>query len=75
MSSVAYSDPYNSTLFTTCCKVAILAQGRYCPMCSQDVFPFFKGMTDKEAREYEGFYNNRAELARHSAARQRGYIG
>ncbi len=37
MPSVKLSGPTNSTLFTTCCGVAICDDQSTCPRCKQDV--------------------------------------
>ena len=39
MSSVFLSGPTNSTMFTTCCEVAINDEQGACPRCKQDVQP------------------------------------
>ena len=39
MPSVYLSSPTNSTLFTTCCNVAILGTEPNCPRCRQEVQP------------------------------------
>lgn len=71
MPSVFYCSPRNSTLFTTCCEVAILDYQQKCPRCQLDVYPFSETMTDKERREAAGgYYNHNTQLARHSAAKQ-----
>lgn len=66
MSNVHYDSPYNSTHFTTCCSVAILDHEQRCPECKQDVYPFYKGMTEKERDEAAGgYYNHNTHMARH----------
>lgn len=37
MPGVQFSGPNNSTLFTTCCGVAICDDERRCPVCQQEV--------------------------------------
>ena len=39
MASVYLDNPTNSTLFTTCCNVAICDHQERCPRCKQDVNP------------------------------------
>lgn len=39
MATVFLDGPTNSTLFTTCCEVAILDDQEACPRCRQDVEP------------------------------------
>lgn len=39
MATVFLDGPTNSTLFTTCCEVAILDHEGKCPSCGQDVQP------------------------------------
>lgn len=39
MASVRLSGPTNSTMFTTCCGVAILEHQAQCPKCREDVWP------------------------------------
>lgn len=39
MATVFLDGPNNSTLFTTCCEVAILDHQNLCPRCHQDVVP------------------------------------
>jgi hypothetical protein len=39
MSTVFLCAPDNSTMFTTCCEVAILDDEKFCPKCRQDVTP------------------------------------
>lgn len=40
MSTVQLCGPTNSTMFTTCCNVAILDHQGKCPQCREDVVPF-----------------------------------
>jgi len=40
MATVRLCGPLNSTMFTTCCDVAILDHQGKCPQCSEDVEPF-----------------------------------
>ncbi len=39
MATVFLSGPNNSTMFTTCCEVAITDEQNRCPYCSQEVTP------------------------------------
>lgn len=39
MPTVYLCSPYNSTMFTTCCDVAILDQQTHCPVCRKEVTP------------------------------------
>lgn len=74
MATVFYCSPTNSTTFTTCCSVAICPDQQKCPRCGEDVYPFFKGMSDQERRESAGGYcHHNTDMARHSAARRRGH--
>lgn len=74
MPSVFYCGPLNSTLFTTCCQVAICDDQQKCPRCSAFVFPFHDGMTEREREEAAGgYYNHNTRVARHQAARRRGH--
>lgn len=54
MSTVRFSGPTNSTFFTTCCRVAITDRQQKCLQCGEDVYPFYKGMSDRERDEAEG---------------------
>ena len=58
MSDVFLSSPYNSQMFTTCCKVAICDYQQKCPICKDDVYPFYKGMSDEEREEASGGYKH-----------------
>lgn len=40
MSSVYLCSPTNSTMFTTCCNVAILEREKECPKCADIIYPF-----------------------------------
>lgn len=40
MAYVYLSNPYNSTMFTTCCGVAICADERCCPACGRPVIGY-----------------------------------
>jgi hypothetical protein len=40
MATVFLCSPTNSTMFTTCCEVAITDQEQQCPTCRQEVLPF-----------------------------------
>ena len=67
MSRVRYASIWNSTHFTTCCSVAILDYEQRCPKCKQDVYPFYKGMAEKERDEAAGgYYNHNTRMARDS---------
>lgn len=69
MIGVFYSSATNSTLFTSCCEVAICDDQQECPRCQQDVYPFSADMTDKERQEAaSGYYNHNTRLARHRRA-------
>lgn len=39
MATVFLDGPNNSTMFTTCCEVAICGDQNKCPYCKQDVEP------------------------------------
>lgn len=39
MASVFLCSPTNSTMFTTCCEVAICDDQSFCPLCKEEVFP------------------------------------
>lgn len=72
MSGVFYSNPTNSTLFTSCCLLAICDDQQKCPGCKKDVYPFYEGMTDKERDEAAGgYYNHKTRMARSSMASRR----
>lgn len=43
MSSVYLDGPSNSTMFTTCCDVAITDREQRCPRCGQEVEPVGHG--------------------------------
>lgn len=74
MASVFYYSRTNSTFFTTCCQVAICDDQQRCPACKEDVYPFYKGMTDKERDQAAGgYHNHNTQMARSSQARARGY--
>lgn len=69
MSSVFYCSPFNSTFFTTCCRVAICDDQQKCPRCGEDVHPFYAGMSDSERREVAGgYWNHNTRMARTHAA-------
>lgn len=71
MSAVFLCSPTNSTMFTTCCQVAICDDQQKCPRCKADVYPFFNGMSDEErAQAAGGYYNYNTRTARwHKAYR------
>lgn len=71
MSSVRYSGPTNSTLFTTCCGAAILDHQQQCPACKRDVYPFYEGMSEADRSQASGgYYNHNTSMARHAWARR-----
>ena len=39
MPTVFLDSPYNSTMFTTCCRVAINDNQALCPRCKQEITP------------------------------------
>jgi len=39
MPTVFLCSPYNSTMFTTCCQVAILDDQIHCPHCRKEITP------------------------------------
>lgn len=39
MKSVFLCSPTNSTMFTTCCEVAICDDEARCPSCGEEVYP------------------------------------
>ena len=72
MSYVRLSSAYNSTIFTTCCEVAICDDQQKCPSCGEDVFPFYKGMPDAERAEAAGgYFHHNTRMARWRAAYKR----
>jgi hypothetical protein len=50
VSTVFLDSPTNSTLFTTCCEVAICDDQSRCPRCHQEVFP--KGRNSRWGMAY-----------------------
>lgn len=36
---VQLANPYNSTIFTNCCRVAINDDQAHCPLCKAEVYP------------------------------------
>ena len=65
MPGVFHDSPTNSTFFTACCKVAICDDQEKCPICRQDVYPFYEGMSPKERAEAGGgYYNHNTRMAR-----------
>lgn len=48
---VQLDNPYNSTIFTNCCKVAILEHQADCPMCGEEVYPG-REATNHERNKY-----------------------
>lgn len=72
MANVYYCSDTNSTLFTTCCNVAICDDQQKCPSCMKEVYPFYEGMTSKERDEAAGgYYNHNTRMARTRAAYRR----
>ena len=67
MPSVYHCSPTNSTKFTTCCHVAICDNRERCPKCGADVYPFSKGMSEKDRQEAA----RNVGYSRYFAARQR----
>ena len=39
MSGVIYANPYNSTLFSTCCGCAVTDAESCCPVCKEQIYP------------------------------------
>ena len=69
MSSVFLCSPTNSTMFTTCCQVAICDDQQKCPRCKELVFPFYQGMSEADRTHYAGgYYNHNTRAARWSRA-------
>lgn len=65
MPSVYYCSKTNSTFFTTCCHVAICDDQQKCPRCKEDVFPFWKGMTDEQREDAaSGYFHSNTRQAR-----------
>jgi hypothetical protein len=58
MTGVFLCSPTNSTMFTTCCEVAICDYQQKCPCCNKYVYPFNEYMTDKEREDLAGGYYN-----------------
>jgi hypothetical protein len=58
MPGVFLCSPTNSTMFTTCCKVAICDDQQKCPRCTKDVYPFYEGMSQMERDEAHGGYHH-----------------
>ena len=70
MAGVFYANQYNSTFFTTCCRVAICDDQQKCPHCKKDVFPFYEGMSEQERKEAAGgYYNHNTRMARMRSAK------
>lgn len=69
MATVFLDGPNNSTLFTTCCDVAILDHQGNCPQCGQDVQPKTRterwetayGPIRRKVRWYGNWYPNHGE--------------
>lgn len=67
--SVFLCSPTNSTMFTSCCKVAICDDQQTCPSCKTDVYPFSENMTEQERREAAGgCCNHNTRMARWNLA-------
>lgn len=50
MSDVYLDSPTNSTIFTTCCRVAILDRQTHCPRCCVEMQ--FQGARERWVRAY-----------------------
>lgn len=69
MATVFLDGPTNSTLFTTCCEVAICDDQKVCPRCRQDVQPETRtarwgvafGPIRRKERWYGNWYPNHGE--------------
>lgn len=69
MSTVYLDGPTNSTLFTTCCDVAIQDDQDNCPQCRQSVSPRGRnarweaayGPIRRQQRAYGNWYPNHGE--------------
>jgi len=76
MSTVFLDGPNNSTLFTTCCEVAITDREGCCPYCGQDVEPKGAGARWSTAygpiRRKERWYGN--WFPNHGEGRKRGVL-
>lgn len=76
MPGVFYCSGTNSTFFTTCCHVAICDDQQKCPICKQDVYPFYEGMSDEDrTTAASGYYNHNTRLARSSQAHRKFRLG
>lgn len=49
MTTVFLCSPTNSTMFTSCCDVAICDDESFCPLCKSEVYPGVK-CSDHERR-------------------------
>ena len=55
MSTVRFSGPTNSTMFTTCCGVAVCDDQANCPDCGEEVIPrSSRGRWDEAMRTQAG---------------------
>lgn len=69
MATVFLDSPTNSTLFTTCCEVAVCDDQRLCPRCQQAVEPQGRqarweaayGPFRHQRRSYGNWYPNHGE--------------
>ena len=69
MPTVQLSGPTNSTMFTTCCGVAICDDQAACPRCGEDIYPFFEGMSNAEREKLAlGAYSSPVRRLRWEAA-------
>lgn len=62
MPTVFLCSPTNSTMFTTCCEVAITDEQIFCPSCRRDVVPHSRNERWDAAygpikRRHEGYGN------------------
>ena len=73
MADVYLCSPTNSTMFTTCCRVAICDDQQKCPRCKKYVYPFSEGMSDDDRAEAAGgYHNHNTRMARWRRAYGRG---
>jgi hypothetical protein len=61
MARLRYDNPYNSTLFSTCCKCAVTDSETKCPVCGEEVFPDTPSARHSEALRVQMGANAYAE--------------
>lgn len=69
MNRVFLCSPTNSTMFTSCCQVAILDDEALCPHCKAEVYPGKDASTNqrRNSRWEMAYGPTRRELQRRSA--------